>query len=918
MSPLFPSGTPAETSAQGERPDGRFHEKAVDHAPNIPAATRSPRDATDDALDPLVESYRKLADVFHELLSEQSLDDLLQRIADTVGELIPYDDITFYEADETKKELKAVFASGTDAEKVLADEPFAYGVGITGWAVLHREPVLANRAELDPRVRFVADTTPDPESLVVVPLVARGRLKGTLNIYRAGFQEFTEDEFFLVVRFGDAAALAIDNAHIRASLERQAQTDPLTGLWNHRAFQERLRLELVKASTDQSSVALVMVDLDDFKRINDVYSHATGDHVLSGLAEILLASVRVGDAVCRVGGEEFAIVAPESGLSDAFRLAERVQEAVARSEFGPVGPVSLSVGIASGPEHAANPRELVACAESAMMTAKARGKGQIVVFQESGSERPAEPLATRPAEFRSIAHLKMLHGVSTKLSRLNDVSEIGATIADELRLLIDYHNCRVFVREGEDLRPIAFRGDLAASGSALDVLQTRVGEGVTGHVALTGEPFLTGDAAHCEIGIRIPGTPQIEESLLAVPLRYGATVVGVIVVSKLGLDQFDADDLRLLEVLAGHASVALVNARLYESQRREAESAKALLELTRELSTVTNLDGVLEQVVQGASRIMDSHRCSIWLPTSERGLVCRAVVGDAPYTTIRGRVLPSDLVARLAAHGAPFVTTPEEAAFFARAVLPEAGAAPHAVAFITLDQGAAALAVAVEAPIGARELELLAGIASQARLAITNAGSFATLERTFVSTVEALANALEAKDSYTSSHARWICEMAIEVGRELGLDATRLRRVELGALFHDIGKIGIPASILMKPAPLTVEERALIERHPELGERILAPIEQLAAVRPIVRACHERYDGRGYPDGLSGEEIPLEARIIFACDAFHAMVTDRPYREALPVEEAFRRLTDAAGTQFDPRVVAVCLRVLKQPPPVDY
>jgi HD-GYP domain-containing protein (c-di-GMP phosphodiesterase class II) len=107
----------------------------------------------------------------------------------------------------------------------------------------------------------------------------------------------------------------------------------------------------------------------------------------------------------------------------------------------------------------------------------------------------------------------------------------------------------------------------------------------------------------------------------------------------------------------------------------------------------------------------------------------------------------------------------------------------------------------------------------------------------------------------------------------------------------------------------------VIEQHPELGERILAPIEQLAQVRPIVRACHERYDGRGYPDGLSGDEIPLEARIIFACDAFHAMTTDRPYREALGVEEAFRRLAEAAGTQFDPRVVEICLRVLRQPPP---
>ena len=241
-----------------EAPNADDHRAAVIPPSDIPASADVSTSA-DESLDPVVESYRKLADVFHDVLSEQSLDDLLQRIADTVGELIPYDDITFYEANDTAQELRAVYASGEDAEKVLADEPFPYGVGITGWAVEHREPVLANRAELDPRVRFVTNTTPDPESLIVVPLVARGHLKGTLNIYRAGFQEFTEDEFLLVVRFGDAAALAIDNAHIRASLERQAQTDPLTGLWNHRTFHERLRQELVAASSEQTSVALIML-----------------------------------------------------------------------------------------------------------------------------------------------------------------------------------------------------------------------------------------------------------------------------------------------------------------------------------------------------------------------------------------------------------------------------------------------------------------------------------------------------------------------------------------------------------------------------------------------------------------------------------------------------------------------------------
>src|SRR4051795_13574114 len=127
-----------------------------------------------------------------------------------------------------------------------------------------------------------------------------------------------------------------------------------------------------------------------------------------------------------------------------------------------------------------------------------------------------------------------------------------------------------------------------------------------------------------------------------------------------------------------------------------------------------------------------------------------------------------------------------------------------------------------------------------------------SLERTFVSTVAALANALEAKDDYTASHARWITDMALLVGRELELDRDALKRLELGALFHDIGKIGIPSDILQKPGPLTDEEFEIVKAHPELGEKILAPIDRLADVRPIVRACHERWGRPGYPGRQAG------------------------------------------------------------------
>jgi HD-GYP domain-containing protein (c-di-GMP phosphodiesterase class II) len=240
----------------------------------------------------------------------------------------------------------------------------------------------------------------------------------------------------------------------------------------------------------------------------------------------------------------------------------------------------------------------------------------------------------------------------------------------------------------------------------------------------------------------------------------------------------------------------------------------------------------------------------------------------------------------------------------------------YAVAPFEIDGRAGCLVALVEAEeFGERELRLLGGVAQQAKLAIANASSYEGLERTFVTTVEALANALEANDEYTSTHARWITDLSLRVGRELGLDEPTLKRLELGALLHDIGKIGIPSDVLSKPGRLTAEERLLVQTHPELGERIIGPIDRLEDVRPIVRHCHERWDGRGYPDGIAGEDIPLESRIIFVCDAYHAMTTDRPYRRALSHKEAVRRLAEGKATQFDPNVVAVALRVLEQVAP---
>src|SRR5207253_7957475 len=207
----------------------------------------------------------------------------------------------------------------------------------------------------------------------------------------------------------------------------------------------------------------------------------------------------------------------------------------------------------------------------------------------------------------SVAHMKRLQGRGGKLNRLNDVRQIGNVIAAELRSLIDYHNCRVSLVEGDDVIPIAFVGQFTSeTREPMEILVCKVGEGITGRVAETGESLLIGDAANCEFARILPGTDSIDESQVVVPLTYGTRVVGVIVISKLGLNQFDEADVRLLEVLAGHAAVALENAGLYESARREADSATSLLEFGRELATLVDLDDIAGRVTALSAEILDS------------------------------------------------------------------------------------------------------------------------------------------------------------------------------------------------------------------------------------------------------------------------------------------------------------------------
>ena len=178
--------------------------------------------------------------------------------------------------------------------------------------------------------------------------------------------------------------------------------------------------------------------------------------------------------------------------------------------------------------------------------------------------------------------------------------------------------------------------------------------------------------------------------------------------------------------------------------------------------------------------------------------------------------------------------------------------------------------------------------------------------------VDALAAAVDAKDSYTCGHSERVAEISLAIAKEMNLSDEEQYLIHIGAHLHDVGKIGIPDAVISKPGRLTNEEFALIREHPIIGYHIVSKVKILQTVSLIVRHHHERIDGGGYPDGLAGDAIPLGARIVAVADAFDAMTTNRTYKVSMSISEALQELVNCSGTQFDREVVEVFVKIIKK------
>jgi diguanylate cyclase (GGDEF)-like protein len=656
-------------------------------------------------------SYQTLVDLSRMLLGSASLEELLEQLTTGLKRLVPYDSLTVYQVDEVNELLVPLHSVDTFAAEILGS-PLAMGQGLTGWVVDHRRPQNVPQALQDPRIELVPGTASEPESIAVVPLMVRDVPIGTLNVYRLGEDvAFTQHEFELICQFADLAALALDNTQNRERLEREAQTDWLTGLFNHRSFHERVRDEVERAHRYRRRLSMISFDLDDFKLLNDVHGHQEGDLTLRRVAAAAQDVLRGSDMAFRVGGEEFAILLPEASREAACAVADRLCVRV-RDLPGPRA-ITVSCGVASFPEDAKNPTELLAASDAALYSAKERGKDRVAVYSdEARAVRSDRSGAAQREELESLTQIRLLGALAGKLNRLNDVWQIGQTIVEELRTMIDYHNARVYLLsdDGHTLEPVAFGGVISEyAGETFDALRCQMGEGITGTAAVRGQTLTIADAQHCEFAEDIEGSADIEESILAVPLRYERRTIGVIVLSKLGLDQFSMLSVRLLELLAAQAAVAFENARLLEEERRSAAVSQALLAIATKAATDQSPPAVADHVVRVTRKLIGSQAAAIIAGDGSRRQRILAAHGDEVVRSV-------GIAAMYAGHN-----TALDVRVVAIAELPAvaAGAGTPRLAALAPVDGGLLVILADEFP--PRAVGTIAAIAGQAGLALRSA-----------------------------------------------------------------------------------------------------------------------------------------------------------------------------------------------------
>jgi putative nucleotidyltransferase with HDIG domain len=404
-------------------------------------------------------------------------------------------------------------------------------------------------------------------------------------------------------------------------------------------------------------------------------------------------------------------------------------------------------------------------------------------------------------------------------------------------------------------------------------------------------------------------------SLLAIPIRLHRLSIGAILAfGKQGEIFFSENDESLAGLLSSQAATAIEATWLYQELRNTLSTTTQLYNLSVKIIQAEELRQAAQHIAETAAKVANTTVAGIVLFTKNRQIEIQVEIDENGAHP--GEQHPMDLIQQTMESGQIVHVTPDQVSaticFPLQTPLRKYGALWLNVPNIRdyFSHHASNMQTLANQAILALERSILLVESQQQAEAIEAA--YEELELAYDRTLAALMSALDARDRETEGHSTRVSELACLLAAEMGLNANYLKAIERGSLLHDIGKIGISDTILHKPASLSPEEWKFMRLHPDIGARIIEDIPFLQETLPIIRYHQERWDGSGYPVGLSGKDIPLQARIFAVADAFDALISNRPYREGIPISEALDYIKEQSGILFDPDIVSAFERMYEK------
>lgn len=676
------------------------------------------------------------------------------------------------------------------------------------------------------------------------------------------------------------------------ALERQSETDLKTGLFNHAYFMQHLENELNRAHRFDRPLTIIMADLDLLRNINNTYGHLAGDEVLIRIANILKRSVREYDVVARFGGEEFTILMPEATLEQGFERAEAIRRAVENADFAiptSVTPIkaTLSLGVATREFFNQNGQDIIHNADTALYHSKLKGRNRTfahaqeayIEFTESQGET-----GSRDESPINSAGLVNEHEASAYLAanaKTVPVPNLQSSAQPKPDLQVSVEPPRstgtskapVYLYIGGlfVLSLLLFDGLYLLAPSLYLNFPTQSWLGLVG---FTGLLVLTEwysiDLYTKHTSLSTSAVPILAGTLLFGPLGSSVLSLGYAIITGI---KHRSPFNRYVFNFSNQLIVGMIYTTIIYLTGKPFIEATTLMQLLLAVVAAVIVYGVNTALIsvgmyldtrQPVFPFWKEHYSWLFPIYVGMGIVAAAFVFGYKYDPLIGSMM---------------------------VVVP--------LLLLRVSQ--------------VQYVERTRGMVSELRTKnVALEKNTEEITKLNDGLLDTLAEIIDLRDPYVLGHSRGVTEIATKLAKRMGLHEKQVELVRRGSLLHDIGKLGISQGILSKPARLTHEEYVIIKKHPSIGASLLAKSPHLRSLIPIVGQHHEFYNGQGYPNGLAGNQISIEARIVSVADAVEAMSSNRPYRTARSTEYIIKELQRCAGTQFDPVVAETAIEILME------